>query len=314
MTSFCLTCSRVALDSWKNWPHRTPIPFLPEVLGPQCSGCNGYNLVSSDQVRWVNVHEEGNTGLPNYWELAVHRDEAYLRWGRPYLALVECRCGSDAVLSEFGHAVPEYAVNCPMCGVVDKRVVSNSELQQRARNWPWSKIVLISLQSVPRDGGRSGSLSNTMTGAVSALEACSPNRMNVERLAHRILETELDTNIDRDEPNGFCMGFHRYKSGAPASLAAWASHLCLEDTEMPEPRHRGGDLRTASDWLGLDHDWCIANLFYPDVVEDLSSIEPRWAARALQRIRAMGKDYGRETDRHLWSELRRMRSTDCRDV
>jgi hypothetical protein len=125
MVKFCLTCCRVALRSWKNWPHRTPIPFLPEVGSVRCPDCGGSALVPSEDIAWVNVHGEGNTGLPDYWELEYKPDGSLRRWGRPYLALIECRCGQDAVVSEFVHASPEYAVNCPMCGVTRKSRLKN---------------------------------------------------------------------------------------------------------------------------------------------------------------------------------------------
>ena len=100
---FCANCTIQKLTSWKGWPHRgMPIPRLEPMSGGTCGACGGSEQVLSQDIRWVNVHGVGNTGLPDHWELRVTAEERYEKWGLPYLDVVNCpRCGRLVALSEF---------------------------------------------------------------------------------------------------------------------------------------------------------------------------------------------------------------------
>lgn len=67
-----------------------------------CSVCGGSERVLSQDIRWVNIHGVGNTGLPDHWELRVTAEARQEKWGLPYLDVVNCsRCGLQVALSEF---------------------------------------------------------------------------------------------------------------------------------------------------------------------------------------------------------------------
>ena len=116
---FCAACTQTRLQGWTGWPHRgKPIPNLELMRGATCSVCGGTEQVSSQDVRWVNVHGIGNTGLPDHWELRVTAEERYEKWGRPYLDVVNCsRCGRQVALSEFvsSKRKPPTREECAFC-------------------------------------------------------------------------------------------------------------------------------------------------------------------------------------------------------
>ena len=70
--------------------------------GGTCTVCGGSEQVSSQYIRWVNVHGFGNTGLPDHWELHVTAEARYEKWGFPYFDVVTCsKCSRKVALSKF---------------------------------------------------------------------------------------------------------------------------------------------------------------------------------------------------------------------
>ena len=100
---FCAACTQLRLQSWRGWPHRgKPIPSLEPITGVACSVCGGDEQVSTQDIRWVNVHGVGNTGLPDHWELRVTAEPRYEKWGLPYFDFVTCsKCSRKVALSKF---------------------------------------------------------------------------------------------------------------------------------------------------------------------------------------------------------------------
>jgi len=86
-----------------SWPHRGKhIPSLELMGGESCLVCGGSEKVSNQDIRWVNVHGVGNTGLPDYWELRVITEARYEKWGLPYFDVVNCsKCSREVALSRF---------------------------------------------------------------------------------------------------------------------------------------------------------------------------------------------------------------------
>jgi hypothetical protein len=79
-----------------------PIPKIEPMNGATCIVCGGSEQVSNLDIRWVNVHGVGNTGLPDHWELRVTAEARYEKWGLPYFDVVNCsRCNRLVALSEF---------------------------------------------------------------------------------------------------------------------------------------------------------------------------------------------------------------------
>lgn len=101
--SFCAACTQSRLQSWKGWPHRgKPIPSLEPIKGATCIICGGSEQVLSQDIRWVNVHGVGNTGLPDYWKLCVTAEARYEKWGLPYFDVVNCsKCSREVALSNY---------------------------------------------------------------------------------------------------------------------------------------------------------------------------------------------------------------------
>ena len=101
--TFCAACTQSRLRSWKGWPHRgKPIPSLQPIRVAACVACGGGEKVSNQDLRWVNVHGVGNTGLPDHWELRVTAEPRYEKWGLPYFDVVTCiKCSREVALSKY---------------------------------------------------------------------------------------------------------------------------------------------------------------------------------------------------------------------
>jgi hypothetical protein len=70
--------------------------------GVACSVCGGGEKVSNQDIRWVNVHGVGNTGLPDHWELRVTAEPRYEKWGLPYFDIVTCsKCSREVAFSKY---------------------------------------------------------------------------------------------------------------------------------------------------------------------------------------------------------------------
>ena len=65
--------------------------------GKACLVCGCSEKVSNQDIRWVNVHGVGNTGLPDHWELRVTAEPRYEKWDLPYFDVVTCSKCSRAV-------------------------------------------------------------------------------------------------------------------------------------------------------------------------------------------------------------------------
>jgi hypothetical protein len=122
--TFCDGCSRRVLSAWRGWPLRDEIPMLPALIDGGCAACGGNEPLLSTEIGWINIHEEGNTGLPNYWVLDVvplsflFRGENGLpnKWGLPYWRHVRCRrCGNQAIESLLGR---KSRVQCSCSGFI----------------------------------------------------------------------------------------------------------------------------------------------------------------------------------------------------
>jgi hypothetical protein len=101
--TFCAACTRTRVQSWRGWPQRgKPIPSLEPISGAACSVCGGSEQISNQDIRWVNVHGIGNTGLPDHWELRITAEARYEKWGLPYFDVVTCsKCSRKVALSEY---------------------------------------------------------------------------------------------------------------------------------------------------------------------------------------------------------------------
>ena len=120
--NFCSDCARKKLKNWNGWPHKTqPIPYLEPLSGEVCDICNSSKKLSNDRICWVNVHEEYNTGLPNYWQLKIDADPWYKKWGLPYKNIMKCpKCRTKAIISEMKHpnGRKELRCNCENCDAI----------------------------------------------------------------------------------------------------------------------------------------------------------------------------------------------------
>ncbi len=119
---FCRTCSEPLLNSWKGWPLKDRIPALPIIENDKCPTCGSTNLLFSSQIEWINVHGEGNTGLPDYWKLLITNrignfDQLPAHWGFPYFGLDVCPlCGSTIIVSQHqGNHSQEFVGQCTSC-------------------------------------------------------------------------------------------------------------------------------------------------------------------------------------------------------
>ncbi|WP_447985571.1 hypothetical protein [Nitrospira sp. Nam74] len=70
------------------------MPRLPRLHDGVCPKCGGTETVSAKHIRYINIHGEGNTGLPDYFALIICRPgtERYAflsQWGNPYSLYVE---------------------------------------------------------------------------------------------------------------------------------------------------------------------------------------------------------------------------------
>lgn len=117
--SYCAQCARMTFMQWRGWPHRQPVPLLPEVSSGVCSACGGAEVIQSSDVTWSAVHSPYSTGLPDHWVLQVGTGSA--TWGKAYHAELPCpRCGGRSIVSEmkFPNGVLELRCNCQACGVL----------------------------------------------------------------------------------------------------------------------------------------------------------------------------------------------------
>ena len=119
--AYCEVCSLAALKQWKGWPHRDAVPVLPRVESGVCQRYGDSTAaLASSSVIWVNYHGPLNTGLPDYWLLAV--DDKPRKWGLPYYAEGICpTCGDRSIISEMNYpnGTRELKHNCANCGVED---------------------------------------------------------------------------------------------------------------------------------------------------------------------------------------------------
>ena len=95
---FCRACSIEAFKTWEGWPTEasgpdlSPLkrcPPLPRLKHGVCQKCGGTSVLRPSHIRYINVHGEGNTGLPDHFALTICRpgSERYdflSRWGNPY--------------------------------------------------------------------------------------------------------------------------------------------------------------------------------------------------------------------------------------
>lgn len=114
---YCHECAEQKLSQWRGWPHRSPpIPYLHPLGEGNCEACGSDEKLSNTRIFWRNVHEEHNTGLPNYWLLEIDADHFYSKWGQPYLDKMLCRkCKSPATISVFGPNKNYIKYNCQTC-------------------------------------------------------------------------------------------------------------------------------------------------------------------------------------------------------
>lgn len=115
---FCAQCAQSALGSWKGWPHRDVVPSLAQLRAGTCEVCGSGTSIRNESIAWLNYHSEFNTGLPDYWLLAVTQSPN--KWGLPYFAIGLCpKCGDETVVSEmqFPNGNRELKHNCQQCGV-----------------------------------------------------------------------------------------------------------------------------------------------------------------------------------------------------
>ncbi len=122
ITGFCPVCTLLILDSWKGWPNKDVIPYLPQVEDGRCAHCSAvsFNSISSRSLTWKNVHGPYNTGLPDYWIIGVGES----KWGLPYFTMGKCpKCRSTSIVSQFFYpnGQVEFKHNCQKCGVVAYR-------------------------------------------------------------------------------------------------------------------------------------------------------------------------------------------------
>ena len=103
--SFCARCAAAPLAAWRGWPLRDALPIPPVMEHDACPVCHGHEALHSTSIAWLNIHEEGNTGLPDYWILVVGNRTEFVRdfpsrWGLPYFESFQCpRCGGPAFSS-----------------------------------------------------------------------------------------------------------------------------------------------------------------------------------------------------------------------
>jgi hypothetical protein len=94
---FCRTCAEEAFKTWKGWPPNkgevpsqlTTVPRLPSRRHCACRKCGGTSSVPASYIRYINIHGEYNTGLPDYFALMICEpgNEHYdflSQWGDPY--------------------------------------------------------------------------------------------------------------------------------------------------------------------------------------------------------------------------------------
>ena len=118
---FCPTCSKGPLESWKGWPGKDPIPMLKSLEESLCKACDSSwdRPIKSTNIRWINIHARGSTGLPSYWKIAVVSDDSYAQFGLPYYGTEACpRCDCSSILSLVNYpSGQEFFSNCPKCGL-----------------------------------------------------------------------------------------------------------------------------------------------------------------------------------------------------
>ena len=98
--TFCRTCALAAFKLWKGWPSRDArswpkqqqkIAYLPDlpICEPNgaCPKCGNRQTLKAAHVFYKNIHEEFNTGLPDYFVLTIIEDDQsnfLKRFGKPY--------------------------------------------------------------------------------------------------------------------------------------------------------------------------------------------------------------------------------------
>ena len=118
--AYCRACAQSAFEAWRGWPHRDAVPLLPRLDAETCAICANAEAVYGDVIAWVNYHGPYNTGLPDYWYLAIDGDPSH--WGLPYYAEGVCpKCRTRTVISEMKYpsGTRELMHNCERCGVRD---------------------------------------------------------------------------------------------------------------------------------------------------------------------------------------------------
>lgn len=101
----CLPCTKNKISDWFAWPLIEPVPSLKIIRGESCDDCGGIEFINSNQIRWINCHGAGNTGLPDGFKLEIimdleRIDDLAFRWGYPYLEVRLCpACKGDMIVS-----------------------------------------------------------------------------------------------------------------------------------------------------------------------------------------------------------------------
>lgn len=87
-TVFRHDCTVRLFRDWKGWPGRHRSPVVPELTDQGCPDCGGWRPRDPRDVRYLNVHSQYSTGLPNHSTLTVCSPE---RGGPDFLLSMGCR-------------------------------------------------------------------------------------------------------------------------------------------------------------------------------------------------------------------------------
>lgn len=124
--AYCDRCSRSLLAAWQGWPQQDPLPRLPKFESPRCESCGGVEALASGRIRWLNYHGPYNTGLPDYWLLAV--DVGDVKWGHPYYAETPCpACGAALIVSEHPKGTLAVSLACHHCRAPQPRNIRHRD-------------------------------------------------------------------------------------------------------------------------------------------------------------------------------------------
>jgi hypothetical protein len=88
----CRTCADWAFNRWRGWcahglDDPPPVPDVSRLVAGRCPRCEGDEGVTAAHIGYVNLHGEGNTGLPDFFVLRIFDgpgDDSWGRWGMPY--------------------------------------------------------------------------------------------------------------------------------------------------------------------------------------------------------------------------------------